>query len=117
MPSLRSAALPSSRTSSHTRKACSSFAVQHPALRTGTQKHVAVADKYYAFTRETAGERLLIVFHNADAPETLNLDLTGTSIADAKSLTSIFGPSTAQLQDGHLNLKLAPYSLTVYQVK
>ena len=90
---------------------------QHPALRTGTQKHVAVADKYYAFTRETAGERLLIIFHNADAPETLNLDLTGTSIADAKSLTSIFGPSTAQLQDGHLNLKLAPYSLTVYQVK
>ena len=90
---------------------------EHPALRTGTQKHVAVADKYYAFTREAAGERLLIVFHNADAPETLNLDLTGTSIADAKSLTSIFGPSTAQLQDGHLNLKLAPYSLTVYQVK
>jgi len=90
---------------------------EHPALRTGTQKHVAVTDKYYAFTRETAGERLLIIFHNADAPETLNLDLTGTSIADAKSLTSIFGPSTAQLQDGHLNLKLAPYSLTVYQVK
>ena len=33
-------------------------------LRTGVQKHVAVADKYYAFTRETDGERLLIVFHN-----------------------------------------------------
>src|SRR5580704_17181573 len=90
---------------------------EHPALRTGTQKHVAVADKYYAFARETAGERLLIIFHHADVSETLNLDLAGTSIADAKSLTSIFGPSTAQLQDGHLNLKLAPYSLTVYQVK
>lgn len=35
---------------------------QHPALRTGAQKHVAVSDKYYAFTRETDGERLLIVF-------------------------------------------------------
>ena len=89
----------------------------HPALRTGAQKHVAVADKYYAFTRETNGERLLIVFHNSDAAETVKFDLTGTSIADAKTLTSIFGPSAAQLQDGHLALQLAPNSLTVYEVK
>lgn len=89
----------------------------HPALRTGTQKHVAVTEKYYAFTRATHGERLLIVFHDADAPETVNLALTGTSIADAKRLDPIFGPSAAQLQDGQVNLQLAPYSLTVYQVK
>jgi glycosidase len=88
----------------------------HPALRTGTLKHVAVADKYYAFTRETGGERLLIVFHNAGAQEKFSFDLSGTSIADAKTLTSIFGPSGAQLQNGHVDLQLAPYSLTVYQV-
>lgn len=88
----------------------------HPALRTGAQKHIAVADKYYAFTRETDSERLLIVFHNADAPETVSLDLSNTSIADAKSLTPVFGPSGAQLQSGHVALQLAPYSVTVYQV-
>jgi glycosidase len=89
----------------------------HPALRTGTQKHIAVADKYYAFTRESAGERLLIVFHNADASETVSLDLTNTSIADAKGLTLTFGPSAAQLKNGHIDLQLAPYSLTIYQVR
>ena len=69
------------------------------------------------FTRETDGERLLIVFHNADPSETVNLDLAGTSIADAKGLTQLFGPSKAQLQDGGVSLQLAPYSLTIYQVQ
>ncbi len=89
---------------------------QHPALRTGTQKHVAVADKYYAFTRETDGERLLIVFHNAGASENVSIALAGTSIADARTLMPVFGPSKAQLQDGRVSLQLAPYSLTIYQV-
>ncbi len=44
---------------------------EHAALRTGVQKHVAVADNYYAFTREGAGERLLIVFHNRDAAQNI----------------------------------------------
>ena len=57
----------------------------HPALRTGDQKHVVVGDKYYAFTREGDGERLLIVFHNADAVENINIDLAGSSIANATS--------------------------------
>jgi glycosidase len=89
---------------------------QHPALRTGAQKHIAVSDKYYAFTREIDGERLLIVFHNADAAENVTLDLSGTTINNAKSLDSLFGPSSAQLSDGHVALQLAPYSLTIYQV-
>lgn len=90
---------------------------EHPALRTGVQKHVAVGDKYYAFTREADGERLLIVFHNADAVESLNLDLEGTSIHDTKTLTPVFGPSTAHLHDGHAIVEMAPYSVTVYRVQ
>ncbi len=80
------------------------------------QKHVAVSDKYYAFTRETDGERLLVVFHNADAAENVSIDLSGTTIANARSLDSLFGPSVAQLGNGHVTLQLAPYSLTIYQV-
>jgi len=89
----------------------------HEALRTGTQKHVAVADKYYAFTRESAGERLLIVVHNGDAPETVTLGLANTSIADAKSLVPIFGESQVQLQSGQVRLQLAPNSLTIYRAQ
>lgn len=90
---------------------------QHPALRTGVQKHVAVGDKYYAFTREGDGERLLIVLHNGDAPENLTLDLTGTSIADAKSQTLLWGSAAAQLQGSKLHLQLAPHNLVIYQIQ
>ena len=90
---------------------------QHAALRRGNQEHVAVADKYYAFTRESEGDRLFIVFHNSASAESVEIDLAGTSIANAKGLTSAFGPSTATLQDGRVNLQLAPYSLTIFQVQ
>lgn len=90
---------------------------EHPALRTGVQKHVAVTDQYYAFTREADGERLLIVLYNGDAPENITLDLTGTSIADAKSQTLLWGSAVAQLQGSKLQLQLAPNSLVIYQMQ
>ncbi len=80
------------------------------------QKHVAVADKYYAFTREGEGERLLIVLNNGDS-ETITLDLNDTSIADAKTITPIFSASPAQLQGSLLRLQLAHNSLAIYQVQ
>jgi glycosidase len=89
---------------------------QHVALRRGIQKHVAVADRYYAFTRETEGERLLIVFHSGESSASMNLELGDTSMADAKRLTAIFGGSAAQLEGTKLGLQLAPLSLTVYKV-
>ncbi len=91
--------------------------LQYPALRTGVQKHVAVGEKYYVFTRELDGERLLIVFHNSDAAETVSFDLNGTSIMNAKNLTSVFGPSKAQLQNHTVNLQLAPLSVTIFRVQ
>lgn len=89
---------------------------QHVALRRGLQKHVAVADKYYAFTRETEGERLFIVFHSGESSANVSLDLADTTMAGAKRLTAIFGGSTAQLEGTKLELQLAPLSLTVYKV-
>ena len=90
---------------------------QHPALRTGLQRHVAVADNYYGFTRETDKERLLIVFHNRDAVENITLDFTDTSLANAKTLTPIFAASSAQLDGTKLHLQLEPNSLVIYKVQ
>ena len=90
---------------------------EHPALRTGLQKHVAVADNYYAFTREGDGERLLIVFHNQDAAEDILLDFKDTSLADAKTLTPIFAAAPVQLDGTKLHLQLAPTSLAIYRVQ
>jgi neopullulanase len=88
----------------------------HPALREGTQKHVVVADDYYIFTRETPNERLLVAFCTGAAPKSLSVDLTNTSIADAKSVTSLFAGSAATLAGKQLTLQLAPMSVAVYRV-
>ncbi len=90
---------------------------QHAALRTGVQKHVAVGDNYYAFTREGGGERLLVVFHNGAVEENVTLDLADTTLENAKELSPIFGTSAAQLQGKHLIVQMAPTSLTVYRVQ
>jgi len=90
---------------------------EHPALRTGVHKHVAVADNYYAFTREISGERLLIVFHNGDAAQDVTLDFVGTSLAGARSLTPIFAAASVQLEGTRVRLQLAPTSLMIYKVQ
>jgi glycosidase len=89
---------------------------EHVALRRGVQKHVAVGERYYVFTRETEGERLLVVFHNGGLAEDVTLDIGGTSIADAQGFEPIFSASPAQLKELQLHLQLAPYSVAVYKV-
>lgn len=90
---------------------------EHPALCTGVQKHVAVEDNYYAFTRESDGERLLIVFFNGETAGNLTLKLQGTSIEDARALTPVFGHAKAEVGQGEVQLQAPPRSLTVYKVQ
>jgi neopullulanase len=89
---------------------------EHPALRMGQQKHVVVTDDYYVFTRETPGERLLIVFYKGEAEKAVSVDLADTSIADARGFTPLNSGAPATVQGGKLQLKLAPQSLVIYNV-
>jgi glycosidase len=89
---------------------------EHPALRDGVLKHVAVADKYYAFTRETGGERLLIVFYNDEATGDIALKLGGTAIEGTRALTPILDDDKAELRSGEVHLQPPPHSLAIYQV-
>ena len=90
---------------------------EHPALRLGEQKHVVVADDYYLFTRETRGERLLIVFYKGEAARGITVDLADTSIADARGFTALNTAPAAQLHGTQLQLQLAPQSAAVYRVE
>ena len=89
---------------------------EHAALREGEQKHVVVSDDYYLFTRETSGERLLVVFYKGEAPKTIDVDLTGTSIANTKGLTSLTSAPAATLQGTVLHLQLAPQTVAIYRI-
>jgi glycosidase len=88
----------------------------HPALRIGEQKHVAVTDDYYIFTRETAGERLLVVFYKGEKSQTVTIDLTDTSIANATAFTFVNSIQFPKLQGTNLQLQLAPQSVAIYKV-
>jgi glycosidase len=89
---------------------------EHPALRLGDQKHVVVADDYYVFTRETADERILVVFYKGVKPESINVDLTGTSIAGVRGFAAVNAAPAATLQGTILQLQLAPLSVAIYKV-
>jgi glycosidase len=88
----------------------------HPALRGGEQKHVVVTDDYYIFTRETSGERLLVVFYKGDAAKAVDVDLTDTSIANAKAFTSLNSAPVPNLEGSVLHLQLVPQTAAIYRI-
>jgi len=90
---------------------------EHTALRFGDQKHLIVTDDYYLFTREAPGERLLIAFYKGDTPKEISIDLTGSSIANAKGFSPLNTNATAQLQETALHLQLLPQSVAIYRVE
>lgn len=89
----------------------------HPALRIGEQKHVVVTDDYYLFTRESAGERLMVAFYKGTGAKSITVDLTGTSIANAKALVPLNTAPGVRLSGTQLELQLAPQSVAVYKVE
>jgi glycosidase len=90
---------------------------EHPALRIGDQKHIVVTDDYYVFTRETAGERLMVVFYKGDSAKTITVDLADTTVANAKGFVSVNSAPGAHLQGTQLQLQLAPESVAIYKVE
>ena len=88
----------------------------HPALRMGDQKHVVVTDDYYVFTRESSGERLMVAFYKGDSLKTVTVDLTDTTLENAKSLAPVNSAPDAHLQGNQLQLQLVPQSVAIYQV-
>ena len=90
---------------------------EHPALRLGVQKHVAVADDYYIFTRETEGEKLLVVFYKGDTAKPLSVDLTDTSIVNVTAIQGLNSAPAATLRGAQLQLQLEPQSVAIYQLK
>jgi glycosidase len=90
----------------------------HPALRNGQQWNIGSDETYYAFLRETAQEKLLIVFNAAPQDRgAVNVPLDGTRLQKASHLTRLFGAGDAHLDRGSLQLALPATSVSVYSVE
>jgi hypothetical protein len=83
----------------------------------GDQKHVVVTDDFYVFTRESSGERLMVVFYKGDTGKSVTVDLTDTTIADAKGFLPVNSAAEARLQGTQLQLQLVPQTVAIYLVK
>lgn len=90
---------------------------EHPALRTGKQWHIGWDETYYAFLRELPEEKLLIVYNNAPAARDLKIPLQDTPVETAHELESVFGGSSASIQDHEVRVQLGPQSMAVFKVK
>jgi glycosidase len=91
---------------------------EHPALREGRQIDIGWTDNSFAFVRETASERVLVVLNNqAQGQQTITFPLDDTSLQNAKALNCLFGPGEAQVQDTMLHVNAPAQSVTVCGVK
>ena len=90
---------------------------EHPALRGGRHWHLAWDQSFYAFVREGAGERLLVVLNNADQPAKLRLNLNDTPIASAQALEPLFSAQPAAIRAAHAEAEVAARNLAIYTVK
>lgn len=90
---------------------------EHPALRTGKQWHIGWDETYYAFLRQSPEEKLLIVYNNAARSRALEIPTGDTPLEGAHHLTTLFGNSSAQLDDGKLRLPVPAQSVAVFRVE
>jgi neopullulanase len=89
----------------------------HPALQSGEQRHIAWNNNYYAFVRETATEKLLVVCNASMQPVDIQAPLADTPLEDANELVALLGPQGAALKDKTLTARMPAMSLSVYSVR
>jgi neopullulanase len=90
---------------------------KHPALRQGRQWHVSWDDSYYAFVRETAEEKLLVVFNNSQTTRDITIATEGTRMESAHQFKNIFGAGKIVLQDNVLKMTVPATSAAVYEMQ
>ena len=89
----------------------------HSALREGRQWHIAWDESYYAFVRETAEEKLLVVFNNAAAPRDVALTMSDNPLNGVHELERLEGEAQAQVKDNAVLVSMPASSLSVYKLK
>jgi len=90
---------------------------EHPALRDGAQWHIGWDESYYAFVRQSAEEKLLVVFNNSSSARDIPIKLDGDVLQKAHQLEKIFGDGQAKQTDSGWAVSVPPVSVSVYQVK
>lgn len=89
----------------------------HPALREGEMWNIGWDGSYWAFVRETAQEKLLVVFSNASHARQLNLPLSDTPLQGALAVRPVSGSVPAQIHNGALQIAVPATTVLIYAVR
>jgi glycosidase len=89
----------------------------HPALRSGNQWNIGWDDTYWAYLRETAGDKVLVVFNNASSERQLSIPLNDTPLHNAHAFENLAGSAPAQIQNGALHVTVSATSVLIYAVR
>ena len=87
---------------------------QHAALRGGQLWHLASDESAYVFLRESEDERVVAAFNNSEKTRELQIQLKGTRLEHAESISLLFGGAKAELTGRELHLSLPAQSLSIF---
>ena len=89
----------------------------HPALQRGRQCNIAWDDSYLAFTRETAEEKVLVMFNNSSGPRNVSFSIEDTPLQNATRVRALYGTAKAALNANQMQTMLPPESVTIYEIR
>src|SRR5690242_12488656 len=89
---------------------------ERPALRGGQLWHLASDESAYVFIRESEEERLVVAFNNSDRTQELQIQLNGTPLRNAASLSLVLGAAKADLAGAELHISMPPQSISFLSV-
>src|SRR5690242_17797717 len=89
---------------------------ERPALRGGQLWHLASDESAYVFIRESEEERVVVAFNNSDRTQELQIQLNGTPLRNAASLSLVLGAAKADLAGAELHISMPPQSISFLSV-
>ncbi len=91
---------------------------EHPALRQGAQTNIGWDNNSFAFVRETANDRMLVVLNNqAQGQQAITIPIEDTVLQNAKTLSCVLGPGQADIQGNTLQVNAPAESVTICEVR
>jgi neopullulanase len=89
----------------------------HPALQYGRQCNIGWDDSYLAFTRETAEEKVLVMFNNSSGVRNVSFSIEGTPLQNVTQVRTLYGTAKAALNANQMQTMLPPESVTIYEIR
>lgn len=89
----------------------------HPALQHGWECNIAWDDSYLAFTRQTAEEKVLVIFNNSSAARNVSFSIEDTPLQDTTEVRALYGSAQAAPNGKTVQASLPPESVTIYEIR